>query len=431
MKILHISPTYFPANGGAETHAIRISKGLAARGHQVTVLTVNVTGAQFLGTAQSGGLPREEIVDGVRVHRLEPHGGIAGSLWRGWQELPGGYRSLARAFGKDGVEMITRTPYLPGLIPRLLASQADIVSTINWYWPVAYYAYLARQLRKFTLVGIPLIHVEESWCWTALQRKMLASCDAIVTNTSYEAAYVRQKADVRTEPIGVGIEPIEFAERNGYNPRALYNLGRLPVIGYVGRLHPHKGVATLIRAMNLVWKSRPEVRLVLAGPRSTLDKEVVSIVEGLSENERGKITWIYDFPESQKAAIYDAFDVFVMPSKAESFGITYLEAWMCGKPVVAARTDQTQCVIDHGVDGLLVKFGDPGETAAAILELLSNPEKCAQFAQNGRVKTEARFTWDKIIDKLECLYADLLVEKQHPKVSEIVHPPSTRSDASH
>ncbi|MFY9529365.1 MAG: glycosyltransferase family 4 protein [Candidatus Acidiferrales bacterium] len=414
MKILHICPTYFPANGGAETHAMRISKGLAARGHEVTVLTVNVSGSQFLWTAQSGGLPKEEIIDRVRVQRLEPDGGIAGSLWRAWQQLPGGYRALTKAFGRDGVEMITRKPYLPGLIPRLLVTQAEIISTINWFWPVAYYAYLARRMRKFTLVGIPLLHVEEPWCSTSLHKRMLASCDAVITNTSYEADYVRQQADVRTEPIGVGIEPSEFVGRNGYNPPALYQLDRLPVVGYVGRLHPNKGVATLIRAMSLVWRSRPEVRLVLAGPRSTLDKEVVSVVQSLSEAERGRIVWIYDFPESHKPAIYDAFDVFAMPSKAESFGITYLEAWICGKPVIGARTDQTQCVIDHGVDGLLVGFGDPRETAAALLELLSNPQKCGEMAQHGRAKTEAYFTWDKVTDKVERVYAGLVADKQHP-----------------
>jgi glycogen synthase len=411
MKILHICPTYFPANGGAEAHAMRISKGLAARGHEVTVLTVNVSGSQSLWTAQSGGLPKEEVIDGVRVQRLEPDGGLAGSLWRAWQELPGGYRALSKAFGSDGVKMITRTPYLPGLIPRLLVAQAEIVSTINWFWPVAYYAYLARRIRKFKLVGIPLLHVEEPWCSTALYKRMLAICDAVITNTPYEAGYVRQLAAVRTEPIGVGIEPSEFVSRNGYDPRVLYHLDRVPVVGYVGRLHPNKGVATLIRAMSLVWKSRPDVRLVLAGPRATLDKQVVGAVESLPEAEREKIIWIYDFPESHKLAIYDAFDVFAMPSMAESFGITYLEAWMCGKPVIGGRTEQIRCVIQHGVDGLLVGFGDPEETAAALLELLSNPRKREEMARRGRAKTEAQFTWDKIIDKFEALYAELADHK--------------------
>jgi glycosyltransferase involved in cell wall biosynthesis len=414
MKILLICPTYFPAQGGAEMHAFRISKGLAARGHQVSVLTANVRGSQFLWTSESGGLPPEEVIDGVRVRRLEPDGGLAGSLFRAWQDLRGAYRTLTISLGKDGVEMITRTPCLPSLIPRLLANHADVVSTLNWFWPVAYYVYLARQMRKFTLVGIPLLHLEESWCSNPLNTRMLASCDAVITNTNHEADYVRQLAHVRAEPIGVGIEPSEFAARNGQSVRAFYQLGSLPVVGYVGRFHRNKGVGTLIRAMSLVWKSRPDVRLVLAGPRPTLDREVVKIADSLPEKERQKISWIYDFPESLKPAIYDAFDVFAMPSKAESFGITYLEAWMSGKAVIGARTDQTECVIEHGVDGLLVKFGDPAETADALLDLLSNPEKCREMARHGRAKTEANFTWEKIVDKVERLYADLIAKKQRP-----------------
>ena len=412
MKILHICAAYPPAQGGAETYSARISQGLAARGHEVTVLTTDLSGPNFQPSAS---LPAEEIIDGVRVRRLPSDGGAAGSLLRFWQELPGGYRSLVKVFGQDGVEVISHQPHLPGLILRILGAEADVVSVINWYWPLAYYAYLARQMKKFTLVGIPLLHLEEPWCSTSLFKRMLASCDAVIANTSYEADYVRQLGAVRAESIGVGIEPSEFLRRNGYDPRALYQLGGLPVVGYVGRLQLNKGVATLIRAMRLVWTSRPDVRLVLAGPRITLDREIRALMEGLSNAERERIVCIYDFPESHKRAIFDALDVFAMPSTAESFGIAYLEAWMCGKPVIGARTNQIKCVIDDGVDGLLVKLGDPGETANALLELLADPKKRDEMGQHGRQKTESHFTWDKVTTKVERLYFDLIARQRHRK----------------
>ena len=165
MKILHICAAYPPSQGGAETHSARISQGLAARGHEVTVLTTDLSGPSF---SSSAGLPAEEIINGVRVRRLPSDGGAAGSLLRFWQELPGGYRSLVKAFGREGVEVISHQPHLPGLILRLLGAEADVISVINWYWPLAYYAYLARQMKKFTLVGIPLLHLEEPWCSTSL-----------------------------------------------------------------------------------------------------------------------------------------------------------------------------------------------------------------------------------------------------------------------
>jgi glycosyltransferase involved in cell wall biosynthesis len=274
---------------------------------------------------------------------------------------------------------------------------------------------LARRIKQFTLVGIPLLHLDESWCSTPLFKRMLASCDAVIANTPYEAGYVRRLAGVSAESIGVGIEPSEFARRNGYDSRAAYGLDSLPVaepvVGYVGRLQPNKGVATLIRAMSLVWAQRPGVRLVLAGPRLTLDNEIVALIENLPQADREKITCIYDFPESHKQAIYDAFDVFAMPSQAESFGIAYLEAWMCGKPVIGARTNQVQCVIDDGVDGLLVKLGDPADTACAVLELLADPSRRIKMGLHGREKTESHFTWDKITDRVERLYGDLIASQ--------------------
>jgi glycosyltransferase involved in cell wall biosynthesis len=124
----------------------------------------------------------------------------------------------------------------------------------------------------------------------------------------------------------------------------------------------------------------------------------------LSTLERSRIIQICDFKDEDKASIFDALDVFALPSVGESFGIAYLEAWMCGKPVIGARIGPTSDVIDDGVDGLLAKPDDPGDLAAKLLELLSDPGKRERMGQNGRTKTLKRYTWDLIIDKMEQLY---------------------------
>jgi len=408
MKIVHVSPMYFPASGGAEWHLKRLSEGLASRGHEVTVLTANV---RSVWSRNRGGLPQEEVIDGVKVLRFQSEGGILGWAVRSWQQIPGGYRSSRLVFGTDGADLICGYPTLTQLIPYLMRIRADIVAAANWYWAPAYHTYLARKLKRFTLVGIPLFHPAEAWCHRSVHKKMLAKCDAVVVNTPYEANFVQEQARIRVEVAGVGIDPESFEHRNGAQVRERYGLGNFPVVGFVGRQGVNKGVATVLRAMKTVWKWNRDVRLVLAGLRPHPDKEVETLVESLTKFEKERVVRIDDFRESDKASIYDSFDVFVMPSIAESFGIAYLEAWMCGKPVIGARIGPTQCVIDEGVDGLLVDPKAPQDTACAVIELLSDARKRGKMGMSGQAKTLAHFTWDKVINRVENLYLELVAPK--------------------
>jgi glycosyltransferase involved in cell wall biosynthesis len=417
MRIFHVTPLYFPSYGGGELHVQKISEGLAARGHEVTVLTANVRNIWELGVGVCGGLLDVEVIGAVKVRRFRPDGGMLGAALENWHShVRGGYRSLSLLLGKEGLELFLGKPSLVQLIPHLVTARADIVASANWYWPPAYHAYLARKLRRFTSVGIPLFHTAEIWCKRPIYKKMLANCDAVIVNTVYEADFVRVLAGVRAAVIGVGVDPSAFEHSDGRKIRARYGLGNHPVVGFVGRSAPNKGAILLLQAMRTVWEWNREVRLVLAGPRAGRKKEVETLIEGLTEFERERIVMIDDFPETDKASIYDSFDVFVLPSLGESFGIAYLEAWMCRKPVIGARIGPTQCVIDEGLDGLLVDPTDPQDTARSIIELLLDREKRERMGKSGYAKTVAQFTWDRVTDKIEKLYLELLAAKgiDHP-----------------
>jgi len=250
---------------------------------------------------------------------------------------------------------------------------------------------------------------------------MLAKCDAVVVNTSYEADFVQERAGTRVEVAGVGIDPKSFDRRNGGEVRARYRLGSLPVVGFVGRQDAKKGVAKLVEAMKTVWKWNHEVRLFLAGFRSHQHNEVEATLERLTELERQRLVRIDEFAEKDKGSIYDAFDVFVLPSTEESFGIGYLEAWLCNKPVIGASIGSTQCVIDEGIDGLLVDPNDPEDIGRAIIKLLSNSNMREKMGRNGQAKTLAQFTWDRVTDRVEKLYLELAAAKEkcrHPSGQE-------------
>jgi glycosyltransferase involved in cell wall biosynthesis len=418
MRILHVTPAYFPTVGGCEVHVQRVSEGLASRGHEVTVLTANVRNIGDLNTITCAGLPETEIINGVKVVRFRPDGGVFGSMLQAWHNhVRGSYRTISMILGKDGVELFLQPPRLVQLIPHLVSAQADIVASVNWFWPPAYYVHVAKRLKPFPLVGIPLFHTAEPWCARPIYKKMLARCDAVIVNTAYEEDFAQTRGGTRVRVVGVGVDPRDFEYADGRAIRARHGLADHPVVGYVGRAVLNKGTLLLLQAMKGVWHWNKDVRLVLAGPRANREQPVDAFIASLTEFERKRIVLIDDFPDREKASIFDAFDIFVMPSTAESFGLAYLEAWMLRKAVIGARIGPTRCVIDEGSDGLLVDPHDPGETTRSIIELLSNQERREKMGQVGRAKVTARFTWDRVIDGIDNLYLEVLAAKHANRFS--------------
>lgn len=115
--------------------------------------------------------------------------------------------------------------------------------------------------------------------------------------------------------------------------------------------------------------------------------------------------------EQEKHDLLAAADLLAMPSRTDSFGIVYLEAWLAGKPVIGARVWAMDEVIADGVDGLLVPFGDPAATAKAIAGLLADPTRRAQMGAAGRAKVLARYTWDHAYAQVRDAYARLTARR--------------------
>ena len=408
MKILHVSPTYSPVFGGAEMHMKELSEGLVSRGHEVTVLTANVRNSSELYRGIHGGLADHEIINGVRVIRFDPRGGVLGAGLRWLLKFPGGWRSLRTIFGEDGLEMLGTYPQMIQVIPYLLRTRPDVVMVMNWYWSPVYYAWLAKRLRSFPLVGIPQFHTAESWCGRKTYDRILASMTVVVANTTHEAQFMKEHGASRVEVGGVGVYPDTFAFRDGVGVRARYGIGKAPVVGFVGRQGVNKGILQLLEAMKIVWCWNSDVRLIIAGHRSAdqQDLAVQAAIDQLTGIEQARLIQISQFEDADKPSLYDAFDVFALPSIGESFGLAYLEAWLCKKPVIGARISSTQCVINEGVDGLLVDHIRPDQLAERIMDLLSDRGKAEKMGIAGYNKTIRQYTWKALIDQLEALYRE-------------------------
>lgn len=406
---------YFPVHRGGERHVQEVSERLAARGHEVAVVTTDAASDIDLYQGIPGALPKRESVNGVRVTRVPTDGNALGALVDFCLQRKGGYRSLNYLFTPAGLRVLSRRPSGFGFLTSILRSNADVVVSWNWFWPSAYHAHLARAIKRFRLVGIPFFHTAESWVHEPLYDRMMAACNAIGVNTEYEKQFIQERVpDMRNIAVlGPGIEAARFAQRDGAAFRSRHGLGSAPMVGFVGGLGPNKGVDKIVDAMQVVWRWNPEVRLLIGGFRVGNYPALDQALNRLSPEERRLVVSLPDFAEAEKADLYDALDVFVMPSTGESFGISYLEAWICRKPVIGARIGPTACVIEEGADGLLADPDDCNDIGRAMVDLLRDPERRAQMGARGQAKTLEHFTWERIADRMEAFL--LTVTTERPK----------------
>jgi glycosyltransferase involved in cell wall biosynthesis len=415
MKILNVTPEYFPASRGGEWYAKDIPERLAARGHEVIVLTTNVP---------SDGDPLDDCagafddiaLNGVRVVRIPATEGRSAKALDVALRVKGGYRLLSWFFTPAGLEFLTRYPRNLEFLRSILSSEFDVVVSWNWYWPQAYYAYLANSLRPMRLVGVPCFDPAESWARQSVYDRMIAACDGLVVNTYQERDFVLDRTETveRMWVLTPGIHAEFFSRRHGGTFRVRHGIGSRFLVGFMGTMSAPKVVDRIVEAMSWVWTWNSEACLALAGVREDHFARLSQLLQSLNANQQKRLLLLPNLAEGEKADFYDALDIFVMPSVEESLAVSYLEAWVCRKPVIGPRVGSAACVIDHGNDGILIEPLDPRDIALAIMDLLSDPVRRWRMGERGHTKAIENFTWEKIGDGIEKYFVDLVADTPMP-----------------
>jgi glycosyltransferase involved in cell wall biosynthesis len=164
-----------------------------------------------------------------------------------------------------------------------------------------------------------------------------------------------------------------------------------PVVGFVGRIEPRKGVVDLLAAAPLIRERAPEARIVVVGDDPYgLFPEYVAQVRATPDVEH--VPWVDNAP-----GVMRHLDVLVAPSHQEPFATVLSEAMAVGTPVVATAVGGLAEVVDDGVTGVLVGKEDPGALARAVLEVLARREQMGAAARTAAV----RFGADAYADRVE------------------------------
>jgi glycosyltransferase involved in cell wall biosynthesis len=254
------------------------------------------------------------------------------------------------------------------------------------------------------------------------QIRLLAQADLIISPTALEARTLASWGipESRLLTLPMAIEHADVTGGSGERLRSLLGIpdGRR-VVGQLGALDPNKGTTDLVRAVAVLNENRPgndPVHLILAGAASP---DFESFAAGLPSEANRWLSILPALPAADVPDFYDAIDVFAMPSRTDSFGIVFLEAWANAKPVVAAAAGGVVEVVEHGRTGLLVPFGNVVELADAIDRLLCDRELARRLGETGRTKVEANARWDDRVATLLDRLNDLLAARGQPEASEM------------
>ncbi len=317
---------------------------------------------------------------------------------------------------------------------------ADVVHSHTWYANMA--GHLASLLH-----GIPHVlsahSLEPLRPWKAEQLGGGYAVSSWVEKTAYEgAAAIIAVSDGMRQDILRSYPDVDPAKvkviHNGIDVQAwqpdhaddvVRSLGidpNRPSVVWVGRVTRQKGVPYLLKAAAAL---PPEVQLILcAGAADTpaLGAEVNALIAGLQAERDGVIVIERMLPRAELIQVLSHATVFACPSIYEPLGIVNLEAMACGAAVVASATGGIPEVVAHGETGLLVPLeqvadgtGTPldpekfvADFAAAMIEVVNDPERAKIMGARGRQRATEQFSWESIVEQTLDVYKSVL--PQHP-----------------
>lgn len=395
--VCFLTPAFYPVITGTTTQIRELARRVVGQGQRVLVVTRRLRPDQ----------PAREQVDGAEVVRVRPAVGL-------------------RRSGK----FLMMIPALLALIAERRHYQVIIVADLQVLGVIGVLA--AKLLGKTCLlraescaeIGLPLRPIDPKRSRFGLglvslviaaRNRVLMRADGFLsissaTTQEYLAARVPREAIIE---ITNGVDVDRFRPAAGAEKRELRRRLGLPpgkIFAYSGRLGRGKGLELLLRVWKRLSTENAEAHLVLVGGGQgyglDMEAELRRLVAEHGLDERVTFTGnVQDVEHWLQAA-----DAFVFPSQTESLGLSLVEALSCGLPAVATRVGGIPDVVQDGVNGILVPYGDEQMLHEAMRTVLSDEERARCMGEAGRRTVVERFNLDLIAGQYQTLLARLVLE---------------------
>jgi len=372
-RVCYVLSHFFPHASGAERQALAQGAELVRRGHAVRVVTRAVPG-----------LPADDILEGVKVHR--------------WVRTSG----LGPLFGLSFVAGVVRSL-------RRLRGEFDLIHTHQGLWEA-----ISTGFGRPLLGGAPtLIQPASSGYFgeaeeLARTRGFLLLRRAILRNTAFAAI----SADIERQWLALGVPPAKMVRmasgvdadhfRPGPpDPAVEAGLPPRPRVVFTGRLHPQKNLDLLLGAWPAVV-ARTGASLILVGDGPERDR-LAGLARALGVADHVHLTG----PVADPAEHLRAADAFALPSVAEGMSNSLLEAMATGLPCLTTAIGGNTDLLGTGA-GLLLPAAAGPDWSEALIRVLTDPIFARALGARARARVEADFSLAAVVNRYQALYRDLL-----------------------
>ncbi len=256
--------------------------------------------------------------------------------------------------------------------------------------------------------GLDILEPQRSPRYTKLMRETLNGAAKIFPISNFTKSKLIELSIAREKIVVIppAVDPLRFNPNiDSSEIRRKFSLYDKKVILTVGRLTERKGHDMVIQSLHRVFEKVPSAiyLIVGSGPEK---KRLKRLVEDLDLKE--KVIFAGFVSDEELPKCYAACDLFIMPSReikekgeVEGFGIVYLEANACGKPVIGGRSGGVEDAIIDGVTGFLVTPLDKDEISRTLIRLLKDESLAKRLGRNGRMRIESELNWKNIAGKIQ------------------------------
>ena len=414
-RFVHVIQRYFPFRGGSERYFQAFSERFVEGGSRVQVVTSDAWDLEYFWD------PARKRVDeahgehnGVEILRVPArHLPVPALTHRAIRRLmaescrlpfPG--RATLLGFGSRF------GPWLPSLEAELARLETpNLVNSANIAFEsmISTAAKFAR-VHDVPHIVTPFLHFGEAddakvrrYYTMPHQLQLLRQVDAIMVLTSVEADYLTSSGipAAKIHLVGAGIEVGAVTGGDGDGLRARLSIDG-PIVLALGAAAFDKGTIHLMQAVSRLKQRGVDVYLLIAGP---VLRDVTEFARGLPKEDLEHIRILGFVSERERRDLLAACDILALPSRTESFGLVFMEAWANQKPVIGARAGAIPSVVSDGADGILVKFGDVAALASAIETLVKLPSLRAEMGASGLAKVVDESVW---FERVRAVYASVL-----------------------
>jgi glycosyltransferase involved in cell wall biosynthesis len=392
MNILLLTQFFSPTRGGGEIIFYQLADQLARRGHKVFIIKHKMVASN----PSKDGL--NDLPSNVIVYEVDPavehKGGLPAGILQNLLYVFNSIRTGLRIIKSNHVDVIHCNNYSPVFAGWFLSKLTGVplLVTVHDVASLHGYNFWRRWMRQFG--GLSKVKAFIGYVSELLTIKLSKNIHTVSETSKRDILPFNPKCHVYVIPNSLNLEY--------YKPTSEDEIEYGDFMVFIGRLVYYKHLEVVIEALKIL-RDKCNVRLVVLGD-GPMRRDWENLVKhyGL-----GDIVEFKGYVSHKEKLYYlSRCRALVLPSTFEGFGMVILEAWALRKPVIVTDVEPLNKIVEHGVDGYIVK-NNPEIWAEHIYLLMSDEKLSRQIGNNGYRKLVMKYNIDVQVNKLEELYMKL------------------------